>query len=141
MIVSIQHIVPGSLMTVPGTSQMGLLVDFESAALSGRAVLVPRGGVSALLRKNQKIKVDLRPEYISQFRLLPAPTLPSVKALSDPDDYSVEGPVIFSHDQGSFGVQVGDCLVTLGEDDALGRRPAAGEWVSFHVHGLSLWEI
>lgn len=125
---------------MPGTTRLGYPIEFESMAIQGTATIVPgdRGSVHLVAGKN--IAVDVKRDHVSKFRLLDELSCAEISPLEPDGDYVVRGKVIFSHDAGTFGVEVGDCIITLHGHDSLGRRPSVGQLVSFHLHGMTLWD-
>jgi len=101
---------------------------------------VPCAGASAHLAPGRTIDVDAKQDYVTKFTLLADTTSPLMTAEPSGGDYFVRGPVIFSYDTGDFGVEVGGFIFTLHQDDVLGQRPPIDQWVSFELHGLSLWD-
>ncbi|MEM7232892.1 MAG: hypothetical protein AAF517_11980 [Planctomycetota bacterium] len=140
MQVTIQHIESTQSLSVPGTAQLGYITEFVTPNVKGRATLVPGNGSPDSITPGAVIEVDVKQDYISRFRKLDDQQIQlKIDPLGD-GEFSVQGKVIFSFDDGDFGVDVGGFVFTLDDDDALGRRPEIDDWVSFEVHGMSLWE-
>ena len=140
MHVKIKSVDPRESVSVPGTSQLGYPLEFETPFVSGFATIVPSPGGTVNLAPGRAIEVDAKQEYISKFRKIDAAAHPKMEPLDSKGDYFVQGSVIFCYEAGTFGVEVGGFLFTLDRDDALGQLPETDQRVSFQVHGLSLWD-
>lgn len=140
MRVTIVDIRPAEGVGVPGTMQIGYPAEFKTPFVEGYATIVPCAGASSNLARGRSIEVEARHAYISRFQELPGEGTEKMEPLPQKGDYAVEAPVVFSYDSGNFGVESGGFIFTLDRDDARGSLPAPGRWVSFHLHGLSLWD-
>jgi hypothetical protein len=76
---------------------------------------------------------------ISDCRLTPPAAAPFLRTMANPLDLQVCGPAVEPFEAGQFVVEVGRLRFYLDEDDTGGCQPTRGQWVSFVVHGLSLW--
>lgn len=139
MKVTIVEIDAGQSVSVPGTTQLGHPARFRAPSVEGPATLVLRTGREPP-GPGEVLDVDAKHAYISHFAELREPTAPRVEPLADAGDYRVEGPVMYRYDSGDFGVESGGFIFTLHRDDARGALPEPRRWVSFRLHGLSLWE-
>lgn len=139
MKITIQEIDSSTAVTIPGTTQIGFPARFASSIVSGKATIVPSSGSSFRLGPGRSMPVEVKYEHVSRFHVVDGPTSAWMRPLNAETDYAVQGPIVFSYPSGDFGVQVGDCIVSLTTDDALGQTPQMGQWVAFHLHGLSFW--
>jgi hypothetical protein len=137
--VTIRQIDRTSARQVPGSTSLGFLVGFTSPELEGKAVLVPRAGVTYLLRNGSTVEVDPQHESISKFRRLEETSPLCVRSLETPGDFEVQGEVIYAHENGTFAVQAGGVVLSIRGGDVHVNAPRPGDHVAFVVHGLSLW--
>ena len=114
--------------------------EFSCPMVRGWAILVPYSGGEEALAAGNHISVETGQQSISEFRILESSGTPTVSPLPSPGDYSVVGQVELDGGGQVFDVDVGGLLFTLDIEDTGGKVPRIGTWVSFHLHGLSLWD-
>ena len=72
--------------------------------------------------------------------MLTTPAEPKISPLPTPGAYSVVGRVELNGEDQVFYIDVDGLSFTLDRADTAGQIPRTGEWVSFNLHGLSLWD-
>jgi len=117
-------------------------VEFESTFTSGRALLHSYATPDRLLA-GRDISVETSQDRIADFRVLldQDQSIGQFAPLATACDYEVTGRVVFL-DQEVFDVEVGPggCLFTIGFDEITPITVNKGDWVTFNLMGLTLWD-
>ena len=112
----------------------GIQIEFDSKAVRGAAILIPTKSVKA----GDKLNVEADYESCDTFvSVAPGPTA-FVQYNESANHYVVNAPVTLIHDDGAFFIQANDFHLMMEPQESF--RVAKGDWLNFHLHGLSLWE-
>ena len=70
MKITIKNINSVCSVTLPGSSQLGYVADFETPLVKGTATVVPSAGRNDTLVAGRVIEVDIKQDHVSQFEKL-----------------------------------------------------------------------
>ena len=119
------------------------LIEFESSYVSGQAMLYSQATSSALLSISQ-ISVETGHHDIEDFRFLSnsgQSHAGKLLPLSNQCDYEVTGQVaILFEDMFVVNVENGKCSFAIAFDESIPTTVKKGNWVTFKVSGLELWD-
>ncbi|HEX7973214.1 MAG TPA: hypothetical protein VF498_02305 [Anaerolineales bacterium] len=151
MLVTLQELDLKNPQPVAGGKAIGYGCKFQSELGAGTAFFVPsssRASLEELLA--QSIYVEVEAEAFQGFQLISEPDnlSPQLIPLDNPGDFTAVGIVRSivwlddAYEDSVLEVQVGTGLFSITSTHEIGSRDLDyGQWVTFHIRGLSLWEI
>lgn len=137
MWITVIDIISTDLVPAPGSSYTGRLISFEAKEVSGRAVLVTSVDPEKI-QPGLKLSVETKQERTTEFEQISTQACACMIYEQETDSYVIEGRVTVSWDDGSAGVQVGECHFMV--DVNLETKLVEGAWIRCRIHGLSLWD-
>jgi hypothetical protein len=119
---------------------LGYVAEFTCPLVSGKAYIVPYGNKDEYLKPGISISVETSQEKVTQFKIESEFKEHSIKKLEKDFEYLITGTVVLNSDNEVFYIEAGDFTFALDIEETEGIIPYKGDYVSFTIHGLSLWD-
>jgi hypothetical protein len=121
---------------IDSVGSIGYSVMVHCDLVEGSAILISLQNIKV----GDSISVETRQEAISNLKVTSSTSLPLMKQLQNAGDYEITGVVSFESGDGIFYVDVDQFSFVLRDDDTKGAVLEKGQYVSFVLHGLIIYD-